>query len=439
LDLNANGIKDQNDSYLFQQEVKMTPDNISSYTSIFGNYKFEFTNFSHKEIFPIYDENLWSITTDSSSYKININRDCIDGFDFGLEYLGEDVSADLNLATGFPRCFDVTANWITVRNTGFLELDGKVEFTIDDKLSFVNATPEPDGVSGNTYYWNIENLAPFQNTLIKVDLEYPGVDQIGSLIDFEVLLKDNNDALIAYDSWQEEIRCSYDPNDKQCIPTGEFVDNFSLREDALEYLIRFENLGNDTAFNIVVIDTIDNWLDLNSFELISSSHSVSVNKRQRVIKFIFENIQLPYTEIDPIGSNGFVNYSIRPKEGIPEEQLIENKAYIYFDYNPAIITNTTENIIVENLPTAVSEINRKTYDCMNTIKPNPIESKATLLIQQEFLNGELSLFDTNGRKVNSMPIFSNELLIERNDLVAGIYIYKLEKNEAHCFGKLLIH
>jgi hypothetical protein len=41
-------------------------------------------------------------------------------------------------------------------------------------------------------------------------------------------------------------------------------------------------------------------------------------------------------------------YSIRALEGLEDFSTIENTAHIFFDYNPAVITNTTVSVIVES-------------------------------------------------------------------------------------------
>ena len=43
--------------------------------------------------------------------------------------------------------------------------------------------------------------------------------------------------------------------------------------------------------------------------------------------------------MDEPGSHGFFEYEIRPKNTLVLGDEIKSKAYIYFDYNPAIITN----------------------------------------------------------------------------------------------------
>ena len=54
------------------------------------------------------------------------------------------------------------------------------------------------------------------------------------------------------DSVQTIIRCSYDPNDKSVTPAGIGEKLYTLKTSALQYQIRFENTGNDTAYHVVI-------------------------------------------------------------------------------------------------------------------------------------------------------------------------------------------
>jgi uncharacterized repeat protein (TIGR01451 family) len=136
---------------------------------------------------------------------------------------------------------------------------------------------------------------------------------------------------------------SYDPNDKQCnLPT--FIQP-DVQEE-LEYMVRFQNDGNYPALNVSVRDTISTNLDLSSFRFIGSKHPVSysIDPNTREVVFRFSAIQLAPSQDDLDGSQGYFSYSIMENPNLVLDSEIKNTAYIYFDFNPAIITNTTFNI-----------------------------------------------------------------------------------------------
>ncbi len=145
-----------------------------------------------------------------------------------------------------------------------------------------------------------------------------------------------------------EIRDSYDPNDKQVTPIGVTEKKFIKNTDLLEYLVRFQNTGSDTAYTVVIRDTLSKSLDVSSLVVGASSHNYTWSisgKGNPIITFTFNNIYLPHAKVNEPASNGFVKFKIRQTAGNPIGTKITNKAGIYFDFNSPIITNETLNEI----------------------------------------------------------------------------------------------
>jgi uncharacterized repeat protein (TIGR01451 family) len=66
---------------------------------------------------------------------------------------------------------------------------------------------------------------------------------------------------------------SFDPNDKRGFPLGWQDQHLLERNQDIEYMIRFQNTGNDTAFLVVVRDTLPvATLDPGTLRPISASH-----------------------------------------------------------------------------------------------------------------------------------------------------------------------
>jgi uncharacterized repeat protein (TIGR01451 family) len=106
------------------------------------------------------------------------------------------------------------------------------------------------------------------------------------------------------------------------------------------YLIRFQNMGEDTAHQIVVYDTLDPRFDPASYNLVSASHaSIFLRDGNNNLRWYFENINLPGRETDPGNSIGFIMFSIRPLPFIESGQVITNNACILFDEFQHICTN----------------------------------------------------------------------------------------------------
>ncbi len=209
-----------------------------------------------------------------------------------------------------------------------------------------------------------------------------------------------------------EIRDSYDPNDKQAFPRGFTNQNIIPPNSQLEYLVRFQNTGNDTAFTVYVIDTLDQNLNVESLELGASSHSYQISLQtiksgKTFIRWQFDNILLPDSNINELRSHGFVQYRISPKPGLALGSKVRNHAEIYFDFNPPVITNQTlttfdnvtytdpslNNNVTVLVPTGVSASVRKRM----RLYPNPVTASQLKIHFEE--SGRLTLFDAQGKEV----------------------------------------
>ncbi|TGE27495.1 DUF7619 domain-containing protein [Hymenobacter metallicola] len=161
----------------------------------------------------------------------------------------------------------------------------------------------------------------------------------------------------------QPILDSYDPNDKQVVPKGLTAQHYTPTNEVLRYQIRFQNTGNDVAYRVAVVDTLAANLDLSTLQVGAVSHPyrLTVSGRQRpVLTFTFDNIMLPDSASNLAGSNGFVQFSIKPKAGLPARTRIDNFADIFFDYNEPVRTDTTTNRIYD-MPRSVVPAVALTY------------------------------------------------------------------------------
>jgi uncharacterized repeat protein (TIGR01451 family) len=178
-------------------------------------------------------------------------------------------------------------------------------------------------------------------------------------------------------TWCIVARNSYDPNDKQvAIRSMQKNGDFTDRNDALVYTVRFQNTGTAPARNIYILDSLTHKLDLNTFQFLTSSHQASLSLNEnRMFRIDFKNINLPDSASNPMGSQGYFIYSIKPKANLDTGEIIENVANIYFDFNPPITTNTTKNRFVRKSQTDfnwTSEVQSPIVMDRLFIYPNPV-------------------------------------------------------------------
>jgi hypothetical protein len=122
-----------------------------------------------------------------------------------------------------------------------------------------------------------------------------------------------------------------------------------LTTPQLDYTIRFQNTGTDTAYVVEVRDVLDPDLDRNSFQFLGASHAVTSLVIDAVgeITFRFENILLPDSNVNEPASHGFIRFRMRPGPNLPNGTVVSNTAAIYFDQNAPVITNTTFSTFVD--------------------------------------------------------------------------------------------
>ena len=233
----------------------------------------------------------------------------------------------------------------------------------------------------------------------------------------------------------------YDPNDKTGYPTGMGPDHMIPNDQEIEYVIRFQNVGADTAFRVLITDEISPLLDLSSLVMQSASHPYSLEiENGNILKWTFDNINLPDSTTDFAGSNGFVKFRIAQQTGLADGTVIENTAEIYFDYNPAVITNTWfhtlgENFLITYVPAPAPEKSQV------KIYPNPMREEATIELGTEAVPDlSLTLMDLTGRIVHteSWPL-ANRITLRREGLSDGIYLFSLtSRGEKIGTGKVVV-
>ncbi|MBC5774756.1 IPT/TIG domain-containing protein [Pontibacter sp. KCTC 32443] len=153
---------------------------------------------------------------------------------------------------------------------------------------------------------------------------------------------------------------SFDPNDKQVVPTGLTEEKYTPTGAELKYKIRFQNTGTDVAYRVVVVDTLSEHLDLSTLQIGSASHAYRFDvsgKGKPVLTWTFDNIMLPDSNSNEPGSHGYIQFSIKPKTDLPEKTAVENFADIFFDYNSPVRTNLTVNRIYD-MPPVIHETER---------------------------------------------------------------------------------
>ncbi len=238
---------------------------------------------------------------------------------------------------------------------------GTVQFVPSNFVTVNSTDPIASSTSGDTLRWDYVNLGPHDTSFIIVHatIMAPPAVNIGDTLTSSASIsplgldnepKDNNFIL------NEDVVGSFDPNDKNENHAGKISTDQVNAGEYMQYIIRFQNMGTDTAFNIYVRDTLQNKLDWSTMEMVAASHPYHLVKNDGICVWSFNNIALVDATHNEPASHGYIVYRIRAKTSVVPGDIINNKASIYFDYNLPVATNT-ETTVVTSVTVPVSLLN----------------------------------------------------------------------------------
>lgn len=406
-------------------------------TDTAGRFNLKLPTDSHsiKVLLPLY----WNSSCPSGSYHFSLSDSVgyIDSLDFGI-YPTEGIQ-DLVLSMGGTPIRPGFTQQFALRcdNIGVETVNSWVTLEITAPIQIISTTPPADSVFGNRLAWNIPGFVPgqHQNFMITTFVD-SNIALINQLVQWEgtahPLNSDYtpNDNVVIDSTW---ITGAYDPNSKEVNPSGLGQEGAIHNPgERLEYTIHFQNVGTDTAFSIRIRDSIDYDLDIASLRFGAYSHPYSWNiSGNGVLQFDFQNIQLPDSNIDVSGSQGFINYSLKLKPYLTWGSVVKNRAHIQFDFNPAITTNTVINTLTEPIPIDTSTGILERANQVIAVIPNPFTQTTTL----QFPNPENRSFTLNLTDISGKELLCHENItgqsyeLQRGQLPAGLYFIKLGNGE----------
>ena len=197
-----------------------------------------------------------------------------------------------------------------------------------------------------------------------------------------------------------------------------------------------------TAFTVVVRDTISQLLDVSSLQMGAASHPYNFTiDGTGVLKVTFNNILLPDSTTNELASNGFFKYKIRQQPDLPIGTLIYNEAAIYFDFNTPIITNETFHEVAKPfMSTLVTTNNLTSNNIKLNIYPNPFGELTTFEIENlPAERTEFMLYNNLGRLIRKEPVVDGDRFqFYRKALPSGLYFYEFQQNGRRiASGKML--
>jgi hypothetical protein len=321
--------------------LEITPGPYYTSTNATGQFSIAlpFGTYTFTEQHPVLEQSCTVTATIGSGAPMTRNVGCAPGDPLDLRVLlGAGVARP-----GFEMNYSMSVTNLSPASTGTITLT----MTVDPVLGFLSAIPAPSSIAGNTLTWTAPSFSlmnAFQQRTINMRFQVPpDVGLLGTaLIATASVVSVNTDVDLGNNSASVTriVTGAYDPNDKLATTSLGSTTTWLLDEDEwIDYTIRFQNTGTDTAFNVVITDTLAANLDPSTLIVGAATHAFNWELRGAgTLKFIFPNIQLPDSNVNEPRSHGHVCFRIKPSEGLAVGNDITNIANIYFDFNPPVIT-----------------------------------------------------------------------------------------------------
>jgi uncharacterized repeat protein (TIGR01451 family) len=304
---------------------------------------------------------------------------------------------------------------------------GIVTTTYSGSVSYAGPAPGalvPTSVSGQTLTYQIADLNALRTGNLDIGFATDSLAVIGDSVCFSVVIRILGRDKIVYNDTIRicfEIHDPHDPNLKEVYPLDTMQSG-----DWLTYTIHFQNTGNDTAYTVVVRDTLSQNVDAASFQYLGSSHKAVIQLSGSAMEFTFPRINLVDSATNPPLSEGWIQYKVRSKSNLPLLTQIKNTAYIYFDNTPAIVTNTTVNTV--DTVAAPLGIARITDGSSLYLYPNPNTGTFTLLTTGT-THSDYTITDMLGAVIEQKPITTDKQSIDLNTAPAGVYTLSVKGSQ----------
>jgi len=439
VDTNSNGTQDSGETnfnfgqFNYQLNNNGTTNSVSSSS---GTYYIQESNTANTyDLSYTIDSNYSSYYSVSSSYNdiSFVSGSGVMVYNFPITQLPyNDTNVSVFPYGAPPRPGFTYQNRIVYKNSGNQTIpSGTVTFTKNNVVA-ITSVSEAGIISTPTgFSFDFTNLLPNETRYIYVTMQVPTIPTVslGNLLtntaSITIPSGDINTSNNTSDLTQVVVG-SYDPNDKTESHGEKIVHASFTSNDYLTYTIQFENTGTFYAENVRISDVLDAKLDETSVRMINASHSNVLSRVGNTLNWNMNGIDLL-----PAGK-GHVTFQIKPKPGYAIGDIIPNTASIFFDFNPAIITNTFQTEFVSTM--SISEFENATY----FVYPNPTNNFVTISGKDNSqLIDSVVISDVLGKTVQTKTVNMVTTTIDLSDLSNGIYFAKVKSGNNLSIVKII--
>ncbi len=416
--------------------------NVISPTGTYGIYDINATN--------SYDLSYYINSSYSSNYNISTssysNINIIAGSGMTVYNFPVTVAQTYNdlvvtiIPVSAPRPGFTYENKVIYTNHGNQTVaSGTLTFNKDSNVTISSVSPSGTTTTASGFTYNFTNLLPFETRMFTVSMQVPVIPavNINQLLTNTAtiipltgdIVPENNSSLTT-----QIIIGSYDPNDKMESHGERILHSSFTSNDYLYYTIRFENSGTASAINVRVNDVLDSHLDQSSISMVAASHPYVMDRIGSSLTWKFDNIQLPVSVTNSNVGKGYIMFKIKPIAGYAVGDIIPNTASIYFDFNPAIITNTFNTEFFATLTT--NEFENGDF----IFYPNPTSDFVTISLKNnsDSIN-KITVYDVLGKLIMNVKTTAVSETIDLSSVNSGLYFIEVTtENNLKVVKKLLV-
>lgn len=444
LDPECDGIAGSQDRFLPYQMLRTTDGRPFAFTDATGRYQRFLTG---NQDFNFRADAIpgFSPQPDSISISTNDTLKLFNGQDFSLcpDSLFHNWRISIS-PIGLPRPGFENRYVIQYQNRSAQPASATIllDFLDDVHPDFLTITSANGGTSTGTnqLQWNLTNFPIFSTTAkFEVRVKLDPATPLGALLQprVRILPAQNADDIDWSDNEMmlpQTIVGSFDPNDKW-VDREQLPHPVAQEGEWLRYLVRFQNTGTAAAEIVELRDTLPAELDFSTFQPLTASHRYKLSFPENgVLNWRFENINLPDSASNAPQSQGFIQFRIRTVPGLNAGDSIQNRAGIYFDFNPVVLTNYAVTRVAEIVKTPIVHA---PAPLALRILPNPFADRFWVEIPGNEVHSNqpmtLEIADLTGRILLRQSVAGNRFRLERDKLPAGLLLFWLRDS----FGVVL--
>lgn len=170
--------------------------------------------------------------------------------------------------------------------------------------------------------------------------------------------------------------------------------------------------------------------------MVAASHPYTLDRIDNNLTWNFDNIQLPVSVANTDIGKGYITFQAKLKPGFGVGTNVSNTANIYFDTNPAVVTNTFVNQFVSVLATNDFELSNF------VLYPNPNNGNFTVKFNSDSSNSiYIAIHDIQGRLIfdknyDNTGLFTQN--IELNNTQSGTYLITVQDGSKKVVKRIVI-